>query len=56
MSRAVEVHLRSFTYDGCREPVLRDWLHGMERFTNDGGRTWLPVPACSARVLVGSPE
>ena len=24
MSRAVEVHLRSFTYDGCREPVLRD--------------------------------
>ena len=39
-----------------REPVLRDWLHGMERFTNDGGRTWLPVPACSARVLVGSPQ
>ena len=38
------------------EPVLRDWLNGMERFTNDGGRTWLPVPGCSARILVGSPE
>ena len=37
-----------------REPVLWDWLNGMERFPNDGGRIRIPVPPCSARVLAGN--
>ena len=38
------------------EPVLQDVLHGDEIFHNDGGRTWLPIPACGARILVGAPD
>lgn len=39
-----------------QEPVLQDVLHGDELFHNDGGRTWLPIPPCSARILVGAPD
>lgn len=49
---AEEVHVE-FPH---REPVLQDVLHGDTIFNNDGGRTWLPVPPCSARILVGAPS
>ena len=39
-----------------QEPVLQDVLNGNQIFNNDGGRTWLPVPPCSARILVGAPD
>lgn len=39
-----------------QEPVLQDVLHNDQIFNNDGGRTWLPVPPCSARILVGAPD
>ena len=39
-----------------QEPVLQDVLNGDQIFNNDGGRTWLPVPPCSARILVGAPD
>ena len=26
------------------------------KISHDGGRTWLPVPPCSARILVGAPD
>lgn len=39
-----------------QEPVLQDVLNGDALFHNDGGRTWLPVPPCSARILVGAPD
>lgn len=39
-----------------QEPVLQDVLHNDQIFNNDGGRTWLPVPPCSARILVGTPD
>ena len=38
------------------EPVLQDVLNDNAIFNNDGGRTWLPVPPCSARILVGAPD
>lgn len=38
-----------------QEPVLQDVLNGDEIFNNDGGRTWLSIPPCSARILVGAP-
>ena len=38
------------------EPVLQDVLNDNAIFNNDGGRTWLPVPPCSARILVGTPD
>ncbi|WP_297213471.1 alpha-amylase family glycosyl hydrolase [uncultured Flavonifractor sp.] len=38
------------------EPVLQDVLNDNRIFNNDGGRTWLPVPPCSARILVGAPD
>ena len=47
-----EVHLE-FPH---RDPVLQDVLNGDAIFHNDGGRTWLPVPPCSARILVGAPD
>ena len=47
-----EVHLE-FPH---REPVLQDVLNGDTIFHNDGGRTWLPVPPCGARILVGAPD
>ena len=47
-----EVHLE-FPH---REPVLQDVLNGDAVFHNDGGRTWLPVPPCGARILVGAPD
>ena len=37
-----------------REPVLQDVLNGGAVFNNDGGRTWLPIPPCGARILVGA--
>ena len=39
-----------------QEPVLQDVLNDNAIFNNDGGRTWLPVPACGARILVGAPD
>ncbi len=39
-----------------QEPVLQDVLNDNAIFNNDGGRTWLPVPPCSARILVGAPD
>ena len=39
-----------------QEPVLQDVLNDNAIFNNDGGRTWLPVPPCSARILVGTPD
>ena len=39
-----------------QEPVLHDVLNENQIFNNDGGRTWLPVPPCSARILVGAPD
>lgn len=39
-----------------QEPVLQDVLGDDQIFHNDGGRTWLPVPPCSARILVGAPD
>ena len=39
-----------------QEPVLQDVLHGDAIFNNDAGRTWLPIPPCSARILVGAPD
>ena len=39
-----------------REPVLQDVLNGDAIFNNDGGRTWLPIPPCGARILVGAPD
>ena len=39
-----------------QEPVLQDVLGNDQIFHNDGGRTWLPVPPCSARILVGAPD
>ena len=39
-----------------QEPVLQDVLHDNAIFNNDGGRTWLSVPPCSARILVGAPD
>lgn len=39
-----------------REPVLQDVLNEDALFYNDGGRTWLPVPPCGARILVGAPD
>lgn len=39
-----------------QEPVLQDVLNGDQSFNNDGGRSWLPVPPCSARILVGAPD
>ena len=47
-----EIHLE-FPH---QEPVLQDVLNGDAIFHNDGGRTWLPVPPCSARILVGAPD
>ena len=38
------------------EPVLQDVMNDNAIFNNDGGRTWLPVPPCSARILVGAPD
>ncbi len=38
------------------EPVLQDVLNGDQLYHNDGGRTWLTIPACSAMVLVGAPD
>ena len=38
------------------EPVLQDVLNDNAIFNNDGGRTWLPVSPCSARILVGTPD
>ena len=38
------------------EPVLQDVLNDDEIFHNDGGRTWLPIPAKGARILVGAPD
>ena len=39
-----------------QEPILQDVLNDNQIFNNDGGRTWLPVPAKSARILVGGPD
>lgn len=39
-----------------QEPVLQDVLNDNAIFNNDGGRTWLPVPPCGARILVGAPD
>ena len=39
-----------------QEPILQDVLNDNQIFNNDGGRTWLPVPAKSARILVGAPD
>lgn len=39
-----------------QEPVLQDVLNDNAIFNNDGGHTWLPVPPCSARILVGAPD
>lgn len=39
-----------------QEPVLQDVLNDNAIFNNDGDRTWLPVPPCSARILVGAPD
>ena len=39
-----------------QEPVLQDVLHQDAIFHNDGGRTWLPIPPCGARILVGAPD
>ena len=47
-----EIHLE-FPH---QEPVLQDVLNGDAIFHNDGGRTWLPAPPCSARILVGAPD
>ena len=39
-----------------QEPVLQDVLNDNAIFNNDGGRSWLPVPPYSARILVGAPD
>ena len=39
-----------------QEPVLQDVLNDNAIFNNDGGRTWMPIPPCSARILVGAPD
>lgn len=39
-----------------QEPVLQDVLNENQVFNNDGGRTWLPVSPCGARILVGAPD
>jgi len=38
------------------EPVLQDVLNGNAVYHNDGGRTWLTLPPCSAKILVGAPD
>ncbi len=38
------------------EPVLQDVLNGDAIYNNDGGRTWLTLPPCSAKILVGAPD
>ena len=38
------------------EPILQDVLNGDEVYNNDGGRTYLPLPPCSAKILVGAPD
>ena len=38
------------------EPVLQDVLNKDRIYHNDGGRTWLTIPPCSAMVLVGAPD
>lgn len=38
------------------QSVLQDVLNDDELFRNDGGRTWLQVAPCSARILVGAPD
>ena len=38
------------------EPVLQDVLNGDAIYNNDGGRTWLPLPPCSSKILVGAPD
>ena len=38
------------------EPVLQDVLNGDEIYHNDGGRTWVVMPPCSAKILVGAPD
>lgn len=38
------------------EPVLQDVLNGDETYHNDGGRTWVVMPPCSAKILVGAPD
>ena len=35
-------------------PVLQDVLNGDAVYNNDGGRSWIPVPPCSAKILVGA--
>ena len=39
-----------------QEPVLQDVLNGDAIYNNDGGRTWLQIPARSAKILVGAPD
>ena len=39
-----------------QEPVLQDVLNGDQIFRNDGGRTWLTLAPCSAKILVGAPD
>lgn len=49
MSRAVEVRLRSFTYDGCPEPVL----HDVDFFLDYGQLTLLSGPSgCGKSTLL----
>ena len=38
------------------EPVLQDVLGGDAIYHNDGGRTWIVMPPCSAKILVGAPD
>ncbi len=39
-----------------QEPVLQDVLNDDAIYYNDGGRTWLELPPCSAKILVGAPD
>ncbi|MCI8478868.1 MAG: alpha-amylase [Oscillospiraceae bacterium] len=39
-----------------QEPVLQDVLNSDAIYNNDGGRTWLQLPPCGAKILVGAPD
>ena len=46
----------SWGYWGGNYYLGERYGHANAIFNNDGGRTWLSVPPCSARILVGAPD